>query len=72
MRNYRHFAVGMNANGSTITRIYKPTYKSAYVVNWHGVTRFENPRYYMIDLANGRTIRDTELVVELPTMEVVH
>ena len=24
MRNYRHFAVGMNANGSTIKRIYKP------------------------------------------------
>jgi len=72
MRNYRHFAVGMNANGSTIKRIVKPTEASAYPVEWHGGTRYENPRYYNIELADGRTIRDTELVVELPTMEVVH
>ena len=25
MRNYRHFAIGMNANGSKIKRIVKPT-----------------------------------------------
>ena len=72
MRNYRHLAVGMNANGSKLTRIVKPTDASAYPVEWHGGTRYENPRYYNIELADGRTIRDTELVVELPTMEVVH
>ena len=72
MRNYRHFDVGMNANGSTIKRIYKPTDENAYIAQWYGTPRFENPRYYMIDLANGTTIRDTELVVELPTMEAVH
>lgn len=72
MRNYRHFAVGMNANGSKIKRIVKPTEDSAYQMQWYGRVRKENPRYYNIELADGRTIRDTELVVELPTSEVVH
>jgi hypothetical protein len=72
MRNYRHFAVGMNANGSKIKRIYKPADTSAYANEWHGNTRFENPRYYMVDLENGTTIKDYDLVVDLPDMEVVH
>lgn len=72
MRHYRHFAVGMNANGSKIKRIVKPTEDSAYQMQWYGRVRKENPRYYNIELADGRTIRDTELVVELPTSEVVH
>ena len=29
MRNYRHFAVGMNANGSKIKRIFKPSENEA-------------------------------------------
>ena len=71
MRTYRHFAVGMNANGSTIKRIVKPTDLEAYTPQWHGSPRFENPKYYNIELADGRVIKDTELVVELPKMEVV-
>ena len=71
MRNYRHFAVGMNANGSTIKRIVKPTDLEAYTPQWHGSPRFENPKYYNIELADGRVIKDTELVVELPEMGVV-
>jgi hypothetical protein len=74
MRNYRHFAVGMNANGSTIKRIFKPEASElgAYNEEWWGGTRLENPRFYKIELADGRVIKDTELVVELPTSEVVH
>ena len=72
MRNYRHFAVGMNANGSTIKRIFKPKDLSAYVEQWHGNPRYENPRYYNIELADGRVIKDTDLVVELPMSEVLH
>jgi len=74
MRNYRHFAVGMNANGSTIKRIFKPEASElgAYNEDWWGGTRLENPRFYKIELADGRVIKDTDLVVELPTSEVVH
>ena len=74
MRNYRHFAVGMSANGSTIKRIFKPEASElgAYNKEWWGGTRLENPRFYKIELADGRIIKDTELVVELPTSEVVH
>jgi hypothetical protein len=74
MRNYRHFAVGMNANGSTIKRIFKPEASElgAYNEEWWGGTRLENPRFYKIELADGRVIKDTDLVVELPTSEVVH
>jgi hypothetical protein len=48
MRNYRHFAVGMNANGSTIKRIFKPEASElgAYNEEWWGGTRLENPRFY--------------------------
>ncbi len=73
MRNYRHFAVGMSANGSTIKRIVKPTEDSAYQMQWYGKVRKENPRYYNIELADGRTIKDYDLVVELPLQdEVIH
>ena len=72
MRHYRHFAVGMNANGSKIKRIVKPTEDEAYQLQWYGKFRHENPRYYRIELEDGRIIKDTELVVELPTSEVVH
>jgi len=72
MRNYRHFAVGMKANGSKIKRIVKPTDDSAYQMQWYGKVRYENPRYYRIELEDGRIIKDTELVVELPTSEAVH
>jgi hypothetical protein len=72
MRNYRHFAVGMNANGSKIKRIFKPSENEAYQLQWYGRFRYENPRYYRIELEDGRIIKDTELVVELPTSEVVH
>lgn len=62
MRNYRHFAVGMKANGSTIERIVKPTDLNAYTPQWHGNPRFENPKYYNIVLANGSVYKDTELM----------
>jgi len=61
MRNYRHFAVGMSANGSTIKRIVKPTEDSAYQMQWYGNVRKENPRYYNIELADGRVIKDRDL-----------
>ena len=71
MRNYRHFAVGMNANGSTIKRIFKPEASElgAYNEEWWGGTRLENPRFYKIELADGRVIKDTDLVVELPLQD---
>jgi hypothetical protein len=62
----------MNANGSKIKRIVKPSEDEAYQLQWYGKFRYENPRYYNIELEDGRIIKDTELVVELPTSEVVH
>ena len=75
MRNYRHFAVGMNANGSTIKRIFKPEASElgAYNEEWWGGTRLENPRFYKIELADCRVIKYTDLLVELPLQyEVIH
>ena len=52
MRNYRHFAVGMNANGSTIKRIFKPEASElgAYNEERWGGTGLENPRFYKVEL----------------------
>ena len=65
MRKFRHFAVGMKANGSKISRIAKPTTTDAYMPQWHGGYRFVNPKWYDVFLADGRVIRDTEVQVEL-------
>ena len=60
MRNYRHFAIGMNANGSKIKRIVKPTDTSAYQMQWYGKVRLENPKWYDIELENGQTFKDSD------------
>jgi len=65
MRKFRHFAVGMKANGSKISRIAKPTTTDAYTLQWYGKYRFQNPKWYDVFLADGRVIRDTEVQVEL-------
>jgi hypothetical protein len=61
MRNYRHFAIGMNANGSKIKRIVKPNDASAYQMQWYGNVRKENPRWYDIELENGQVFKDRDL-----------
>lgn len=61
MRNYRHFAIGMNANGSKIKRMVKPTDLNAYTPQWHGTPRFENPKWYEIELENGQVFKDRDL-----------
>ena len=61
MRNLRHFAIGMNANGSKIKRIVKPTDDSAYQMQWYGKVRYENPRWYNIQLENGEVFKDKDL-----------
>ncbi len=61
MRNLRHFAIGMKANGSKIERIVKPTEDSAYQMQWYGKVRHENPRWYNIQLENGEVFKDRDL-----------
>ena len=71
MRHYRHFAIGMSANGSKIKRIVKPTDTSAYQMQWHGNYRFENPKWYDIELENGEVHKDKDLYLQItPTGEM--
>ena len=57
MRISKHIAIGMEACGSKIIRIIKPTDTSAYQMKWYGPYRFENPKWYEIDLG-GWLIRN--------------
>ena len=61
-RKITHYAVGMKANGSTITRITHPAIEEdgAYIDQWHGQKIKRNPRYMNIHLASGGTIKSTE------------
>ncbi len=63
----KHYHIGQKTNGSTITRITMPdtSDKTAYIEQWHGVPLKKNPRYYMIQLASGKTIKSTDLVQNL-------
>jgi hypothetical protein len=65
MRNYRHFAIGMNANGSKIKRIVKPNDASAYQMQWYGNVRKENPRWYDIELENGQVFKDNDFYQQI-------
>lgn len=61
MRISKHIAIGMEACGSKVIRIIKPTDTSAYQMQWHGHYRFENPKWYDVELENGRVIKDKDL-----------
>lgn len=65
MRNYKHFAVGMNANGSKIKRIVKPSEDEAYQLQWYGKFRYENPKWYNIELENGQTFKDSDFYKQI-------
>ena len=55
----RHYRVGMEANGSKIVAIRYPEDSKP---KWFGhVTR--NAKHMLIDLENGRTITDAQLVL---------
>lgn len=66
-RKIKHYAVGMKANGSTITRITPPAVEAsgAYIDQWHGQKIKKNPRYMNVYLASGKVIKSTELVRDI-------
>ena len=53
MRNLRHFAVGMNANGSKIKRIVKPTEDSAYNIQLENGEVFKDRDLYQVITPEG-------------------
>ena len=55
----RHYSVGMEANGSIIVGIRYPEDTKP---KWFGHTS-RNAKYMLIDLEDGRTIRDEQLVL---------
>jgi hypothetical protein len=63
----KHYHIGQKTNGSTITSITMPdtSDRDAYIEQWHGTPLKKNPRYYMIELASGKTIKSTDLVRNL-------
>jgi hypothetical protein len=63
-RKIKHYAVGMKANDSTITRITPPevSEEGAYINQWHGVFLKKNPRWMNIHLASGKTIKSTDFI----------
>tara|TARA_B100001057_G_scaffold459820_1_gene510331 strand:- start:442 stop:666 length:225 start_codon:yes stop_codon:yes gene_type:complete len=63
-RKTKHYAIGMKANGSTITGITAPNVseEGAYIPQWHGAFIKKNPRYMNIHLASGETIKSTDFV----------
>ena len=71
MRHFRHFAIGMEANGSKIKRIVKPTDTSAYQMQWYGKVRLENPRWYEIELENGQVFKDSDFYQQVTPEGVI-
>jgi len=63
----KHYHIGQKTNGSTIISITMPDLsdKDAYIAQWHGTPLKKNPRYMMIKLASGKTIKSTDLVRNL-------
>ena len=50
-----------------ITRITMPdtSDRDAYIEQWHGTPLKKNPRYMIVTLASGKTIKSTDLVRNL-------
>ena len=71
MRHFRHFAIGMEANGSKIKRILKPTNTDAYQMQWHGHYRMENPKWYDIELENGQVFKDSDFYQQVTPEGVI-
>ena len=63
----KHYHIGQKTNGSTITRITMPdtSDKDAYIEQWHGTPLKKNPRYMIVTLASGKTIKSSDLVQNL-------
>ena len=63
----KHYHIGQKTNGSTITRITMPdtSDRDAYIEQWHGAPIKKNPRYMMVELASGKTMKSTDLVQDL-------
>ena len=63
----KHYHIGQKTNGSTITRITMPdtSDRDAYIEQWHGMPIKKNPRYMMVELASGKTMKSTDLVQDL-------
>ncbi len=63
----KHYHIGQKTNGSTITRITMPdtSDRDAYIEQWHGTPLKKNPRYMIVTLASGKTIKSTDLVRNL-------
>ncbi len=59
--SYKHIAIGSRIENSKVTRIIKPTDESAYLKTWTGSVRFENPKWYDIELEDGRIFRDCDV-----------
>lgn len=60
--NKRHYAVGMEANGSKIKSINYPTDTQPKYAHWECPSR--NCKHMFITLEDGRTIRDDELILK--------
>ena len=39
--------------------------RDAYIEQWHGAPIKKNPRYMMVELASGKTMKSTDLVQDL-------
>lgn len=63
----KHYHIGQKTNGSKIVSINMPdtSDKDAYTEQWHGMPIKKNPRYMMVTLASGKTIKSTDLVQDL-------
>lgn len=63
----KHYHIGQKTNGSTITRITMPdtSDRDAYIEQWHGTPLKKNPRYMIVTLASGKTMKSTDLVRNL-------
>ena len=60
--NKRHYAVGMEANGSKIKSINYPEDTQPKYAHWECPSR--NCKHMFITLEDGRTIRDDELILK--------
>lgn len=60
--NTRHYAVGMEANGSVIKKIEYPLDTKPKYEHWECPTR--NCKHMTIYLENGKILRDDELILK--------
>tara|TARA_R100000005_G_C4968227_1_gene182207 strand:- start:768 stop:1013 length:246 start_codon:yes stop_codon:yes gene_type:complete len=66
-----NYSIGTKVNGSTIICIQKPSDESAYMKHWSGHVRYENPKWYDIQLEDGRWITSNQLVFDKIELEDV-